>query len=235
MHGSDSHQQSSSNAPEAMRETIEVLLVIQYALLRESLGRLLSTGLGFKVADQCGSIHEALNALRRAPADVVLLDLDFGKQITKEFVRTAKRRGFKGKFLLLANDVNEDDLADFIRSGICGIFQKCEPAALLGHGIRDVVAGNVWFKQKQLQGALNCKDDFLPNIRNSGFGFTQRERSVLSLVSEGLTNKEIGEQIGISEGSVKAALQQLFSKFGVRSRSHLVRIALEQHKSRTSN
>lgn len=216
---------------EAMPETVEILLVIQYALLRESLGRLLSTGLGFKVADQCGSIREALNALRREPVDVVLLDLDFGEQISKEFVRTAKRRGFKGKFLLLANDVNEGDLADFIRFGICGVSQKSDPAALLGHGIRDVVAGHVWFKQKQLQRALNCNGDSLTGIGNSGF--TKRERSVLSLVSEGLTNREIGAQIGISEGSVKAALQQLFSKLGVRSRSRLVRIALEQQKRGT--
>jgi two-component system nitrate/nitrite response regulator NarL len=53
---------------------------------------------------------------------------------------------------------------------------------------------------------------------------------VLSLVFEGLANKEIAEQIGVSASSVKATLQQLFSKMGVRTRSQLVRIALEQHK-----
>lgn len=213
---------------EAMPETIDVLLIIQYALLRESLGRLLTTGLGFNVIGQCAAFHDALDILKRAPADVVLVDLDFGKQLSKEFIHAARRRGFKGKFLLLANQVQEGDLADLIGSGICGISQKDDPAALLGHGIRDVVAGNVWFRQEHLQGALHWKDDALAGLRNGGF--TQRERSVLALVSEGLSNREIGVQIGISEGSVKAALQQLFSKLGVRSRSRLVRIALEQQK-----
>jgi DNA-binding NarL/FixJ family response regulator len=60
--------------------------------------------------------------------------------------------------------------------------------------------------------------------------FTERERQVLSFVFEGLANKEIAARIGVSEGSVKATLQQLFSKTGVRTRSQLVRIVLEQHQ-----
>ena len=58
---------------------------------------------------------------------------------------------------------------------------------------------------------------------------TTRERSVLKAVFEGLTNKEIAANMLISESSVKAVLQQLFEKTGVRTRSQLVRIAIEQH------
>jgi DNA-binding NarL/FixJ family response regulator len=60
---------------------------------------------------------------------------------------------------------------------------------------------------------------------------TQREHQVLSYVFEGLGNKEIAARIGASESSVKATLQQLFSKTGVRTRSQLVRIALEQYRN----
>ena len=56
-----------------------------------------------------------------------------------------------------------------------------------------------------------------------------RERGVLKAVFEGLTNKEIAANLMISESSVKAVLQQLFDKTGVRTRSQLVRIAIEQH------
>jgi two-component system, NarL family, nitrate/nitrite response regulator NarL len=56
-----------------------------------------------------------------------------------------------------------------------------------------------------------------------------RERSVLRCVFEGLSNKEIGQKLDISEGSVKAVLQQLFARTGVRTRSQLVRIAVERH------
>ena len=60
--------------------------------------------------------------------------------------------------------------------------------------------------------------------------FTEREQQVLSCVFEGLANKQIAARTGVLESSVKATLQQLFSKTGVRTRSQLVRIVLEQHR-----
>jgi DNA-binding CsgD family transcriptional regulator len=57
---------------------------------------------------------------------------------------------------------------------------------------------------------------------------TEREQRVLQSVFEGLGNKEIGARIGVSESAVKTTLQQLFHKTGVRTRSQLVRIALER-------
>ena len=58
---------------------------------------------------------------------------------------------------------------------------------------------------------------------------TEREQAVLKGVFGGLTNKEIGSRLAISESSVKAVLQQFFDKTGVRTRSQLVRFALEKH------
>jgi DNA-binding NarL/FixJ family response regulator len=60
---------------------------------------------------------------------------------------------------------------------------------------------------------------------------TERERQVLKGVFEGLSNKEIGARLNISEASVKSALQQLFLKTGVRTRSQLVRVAFEEYGS----
>lgn len=57
-----------------------------------------------------------------------------------------------------------------------------------------------------------------------------RERAVLGGILEGLTNKEIGQRVRISESAVKAALQLLFDKTGVRTRTQLVRVALEQYR-----
>jgi DNA-binding NarL/FixJ family response regulator len=57
--------------------------------------------------------------------------------------------------------------------------------------------------------------------------WTEREQQVLHGIFEGLANKEIGAKLGVSESAVKATLQQLFQKTGVRTRSQLVRVALE--------
>ena len=90
------------------------------------------------------------------------------------------------------------------------------------------MAGKVWLDQEQLQTALTNET---ATTRSGGSRrFTERERQVLSFVFDGLANKEISARIGVSEGSVKSTLQQLFSKTGVRTRSQLVRIVLEQYR-----
>jgi DNA-binding CsgD family transcriptional regulator len=66
-----------------------------------------------------------------------------------------------------------------------------------------------------------------PDDRRSGNLLTEREQKVLLGILGGLTNRKIGDDIGLSEGSVKAVVRQLFLRAGVRTRSQLVRVALE--------
>jgi DNA-binding NarL/FixJ family response regulator len=68
------------------------------------------------------------------------------------------------------------------------------------------------------------------SAQRGGVRITERERRVLSFVFEGLANKQIADRLQISESAVKASLQQLFTKTGVRTRSQLVRIALEKYR-----
>jgi len=210
---------------ESMEQTIEILMVDDHALFRQGVARLLETEPEFKVI-ACGSIKEALAVLRQRQIDIVLLDFDLGQRDGTRFVRLAKDQGFKGKILVVTAGVEESEAAELIRIGISGIFMKHNSAALLTQGIRDVMAGKVWFDQELLQATLHGSGSPLPELQSERF--TPRERQVLSYVFEGLANKEIASRIGVSESSVKATLQQLFSKTGVHTRGQLIRIALEQ-------
>jgi two-component system nitrate/nitrite response regulator NarL len=209
-------------------EPIRILLVDDHALFRESLARLLRSEPGFQVVGECGSIDAAFEALRQRPADVVLLDFDLGGRDGMHFMRWANQRGFAGRVLVVTAGVEEEEAAELIRAGVSGIFMKHKSAPLLAQAIRDVTAGKVWFDQALLVGAVTSGAR-APLQTESG-RFTARERQVFSYVLEGLANKEIAARIGVSESSVKATLQQLFSKTGVRTRSQLVRIALEQYR-----
>jgi two-component system, NarL family, nitrate/nitrite response regulator NarL len=211
--------------PESVQPTVAILLVDDHALFRESVARLLDTEPGFEVVAHCGSIEEAVAILGQTRIDIVLLDFDMGDNDGTEFMRLAKQQGFAGRVLVVTAGVEENKVAALIHTGISGIFMKHNSAALLPQGIRDVMAGKVWFDQELLQGAISSSAKLQPKTQ-----FTQRERQVLSFVFEGFANKEIAERIGVSESSVKATLQQLFSKTGVHTRSQLVRIALEQYK-----
>jgi DNA-binding NarL/FixJ family response regulator len=87
------------------------------------------------------------------------------------------------------------------------------------------MAGEIWVDPKVIQ-LMADRVDQREEERVSPL-LTEREQQVLRGIFEGLTNKEIGAQLGVSDGAVKATLQQLFQKTGVRTRSQLVRIALE--------
>ncbi len=212
--------------PDSVKQKTAILLVDDHALFRESVARLLGAEPDFSVVAHCQSVEEALEALRKTPVDIVLLDFDLGQRDGGEFMRLATPQGFNGKVLVVTAGVDKDQAAQLVRSGISGIFMKHDSAALLIEGIRDVLAGKVWFDRKLLQEAMSAPPQDSKESR-----FTDRERQILSCVFEGLANKEIADRIGASESSVKATLQQLFSKTGVRTRSQLVRIALEQYRN----
>lgn len=109
--------------------------------------------------------------------------------------------------------------------GISGIFLKHNPPATLLEAIRVVASGGVWMDPKvTTSGAAagNAESDA------STAHLTAREQKVLRCVFEGLSNKEMAHQLGVSQSSVKATLQHLFDKMGVRTRGQLVRIAIER-------
>jgi DNA-binding NarL/FixJ family response regulator len=88
--------------------------------------------------------------------------------------------------------------------------------------------GEMWIDSRSVR-SLVAGANVRNEAENTAQSLSARERSLLKAVFEGLTNKEIAANMQISESSVKAVLQQLFEKTGVRTRSQLVRIAIEQH------
>lgn len=214
--------------PTALTKT-RVLIVDDHMLFRESVGRLLEAETGFEVR-HCGSISEGITTLRSWPVDVVLLDFDLGSEKGSTFLTRARSAGYEGKTLLLTAGVNELEAVDMIRQGISGIVLKHSSPAQLSQSIREALAGKVWFDQEYLKRAVEKALPAEDSAASESNTFTDRERQVLSFVFQGLANKEIADRLSVSESSVKASLQQLFDKTGVRTRSQLVRVALERYK-----
>jgi DNA-binding NarL/FixJ family response regulator len=211
--------------PEDTRRAVRILIVDDHGLFRESLARLLAVEPDFQMVGHCATAEEAITMLRDYHVDVVLLDFDLGDHNCTEIVRSSVEGGFGGKFLLVTGGVGARQAAELVRLGVVGIFLKHDLPASLNKAIRDIADGKVWLDQKVLQSTFAGASANRPPAP-----LTARERQVLSHIFKGLTNKEIAERLGTSEGSVKASIQQLFSKSGVRTRSQLVRVALEQYK-----
>lgn len=206
-------------------ETIRLLLLDDHVLFRESLSRLLASEPGFAMAGHCGTMAEALEMLAHTPVDVVLLDYDLGVEHGVQFISAARHAGFTGRILMVTAGMSAAESSIALKLGASGIFLKHNSPTSLAQAIRLVASGEMWVDQRVIQ----MLADGVPlreeqNIRKL---LTEREQQVLQGLFEGLTNKEIAARLGTSESAVKATLQQLFQKTHVRTRSQLVRIALE--------
>jgi DNA-binding NarL/FixJ family response regulator len=192
------------------------------------LTRLLETENDFHVVAHCSSSQEALEALARHHVDLVLLDYDLGnRQNGLQFARSAREARYSSRIFIVTAGMNDADYVRALGLGVCGIFLKHSPPEMLIEAIHKVMAGETWIDQRCVHGLVKA-------VENEGFRarkdhLSERERVVLDGVFAGHSNKEIAAQLKISEASVKSALQQLFVKTGVRTRSQLVRIALEEY------
>jgi DNA-binding NarL/FixJ family response regulator len=209
-----------------MEQQIRILLVDDHSLFRESLSRLLEAEPDFQIVATCATAAEGLDVLERV--DVVLLDYDLGDEQGSAFLEEAKRRRFPGRILMVTAGMSDAGTLRSFESGASGIFLKHSPPAQLVEAIHKVIGGDMWLDPRAVRSLVAGVGEKSEEQR-AVQALSARERTVLKAVFEGLTNKEIAGNLQISESSVKAVLQQLFDKTGVRTRSQLVRIAIEQH------
>ena len=193
------------------------------------MARLLASEPGLEIAGECGSAAEALEVLGASPVNVVLLDFDHATDGADGFMSAARRKGFQGRFLVLAGTLDARASAVAIKLGVSGVFLKSETPDRLVHAITLVANGAVWLDQRIIRLLADQSVDRFPQPAEQGSPnlLTERERKVLLGILGGLSNKNIADKLGVSEGAVKTSVQQLFHKAGVRSRSRLVRAALE--------
>jgi two-component system nitrate/nitrite response regulator NarL len=207
---------------------IQLLLLDDHTLFRAMLGRLLDTESDFRVVAHCASSEEALEALGGHHLDLVLLDYDLGnRQNGFQFMRKARDAGYSGRIFIVTAGMNDADYVRALGLGVCGIFLKHSAPELLVEAIHKVMAGETWIDPRCVQGLVKAVENEGRQARKNQL--SEREREVLKGVFAGSSNKEIATHLNISEASVKSALQQLFVKTGVRTRSQLVRIALEEY------
>lgn len=207
-------------------KTINLLLLDDHDMFREGLARTLEREPDLKVIAQCGSSAEALTALSRN-VHMVLLDVDLGNERALKFVEEARKGLFEGQILVVTAGISGQEAVRLLQAGVSGILHKQHSSQILCESIRKLAAGQSCLEDKYLTSLIRSVDRTRPS---SNPKLTDRDRALLRHLLEGLTNREIGDQLGVSEGAVKASLHGLFEKLNVRSRTQLVKVALKQYQ-----
>lgn len=209
---------------------IRILIVDDHSLFRESLGRMLQAEPGFSVVGECRSLDEALAALSSVETDVILLDYDLGTEQGTSLLAELRKRQIHTSVLIVTAGMPSDEAFRRFDEGLMGILLKHSSLDQLIAAIRTVAAGERWLGDGAVRALLSSKYG-LPSGPETARPLTARQSEVMRGILDGLTNKEIAFNLKSSETSVKAVIQELFQKAGVRTRSQLVRIAIEKHSS----
>ena len=210
---------------------LKVTVIDDHTLFREGLQGLLERH-GLKVLDSVGDAESGYAAVRARRPDVILLDLRLPQTDGLEILRTLKAGKKCPPIVMLTTSDREQDLVEALRTGASGYLLKdMEPDALVV-ALRAIVAGET-VVAPSLAPALarvvqGHKPAPAPSEEEGLFDcLTPREREILILLAEGLSNRGIGNNLGISEGTVKVHVKAILRKLDVASRVVAAVLAVE--------
>lgn len=212
-----------------MKTLVSLLLVDDHALFRESLVRLLESEPDFHVVAHCATVSEAVRYLEENKVDVVLLDYDLGQEAGTDLLKKLHPYG-DAKVLMVTAGMSDNVTRSTLQSGVAGIIFKHSGPGQLVEAIHRVARGEMWLDSGAIRSLVAVTNETREQQPMSQ-SLTNRQREVLSCILDGLTNKEIAVKMQTSETSIKGVIQDLFRKAGVRTRSQLVRIAIEKHSA----
>jgi two-component system nitrate/nitrite response regulator NarL len=212
-----------------MKEAIRIALIDDHQLFREGLVRLLVTEPGFIVVGHFSTIDEALAAIAHETIDIILLDYDLGTEVATNFLACVSVLKPTPRILMVTAGMTEEAKRDAFAVGVMGVVLKHSGPRYLIDAIRSAAQAKATPDHESLVQAqsLRAKEEHGVAVRERPL--TTRQFKALRGILDGLANKEIAEKMNISVSSVKAIVQELFSKAGVRTRSQLVCVTFEKH------
>jgi two-component system response regulator DesR len=192
-----------------------ILLYSDEPILAKGLEMVLRQVEGFELLPTCSAVACLMEQLAKGAPDLVLMDLT--PEITFAVLTEMKHAMTNCRIVLWVNSISTELAFQAMGLGVRGILRKTLPTELQVKCLQKVQAGELWFEK-----ALT--DSFLCARR---VALTQREGQLVSLLSQGLKNKEIATTLMISEGTVKVYLSRLFQKVGVKDRFELALFGLK--------
>ena len=205
--------------------TIRVILADDHPLVLNGLYHLLREYPEFEVLERCSSGAEAVAAAERHRPDIVVLDLLMPGMDGLAVARTLQTTEQPPSIVLLTAQLHEDQLIEALHLGVRGFVLKEMATKLLVECLRRVYAGGQWLEKDSANRAMAKLVRREAKGREIATLLTPRGIEVVRMVAKGLSNKEIGAQLFIAEGTVKIHLHNIYEKVKINRRAELVRFA----------
>jgi DNA-binding NarL/FixJ family response regulator len=191
-------------------ERVSVFVCEAQPIVVEGLQRVFSSAGDLEMVGAVSRLNDSVEQLDELHPDVFLIDQTAGTSAILRFISNLKTAGARSFPVLWANELSEADALRALQLGIRGILKKTAPPQVLIECMREVAAGKIWMEDSsQIVGFLQ---------RRQTSRLTPREREVVRLVCQGLKNKQIAANLGITPGTVKVHLMHIFEKTGLKDR-----------------
>jgi len=182
-------------------------------------------GTPYEVVAKVRDGAEALAALPTTRPDILILDMKMPDRSGLDVLRTLRCRGDNRPVVLLTAHLDDDSLMEAIDLGVDGIIMKEGAETLIVTCLDHVRNGEKWFDRSVLQRALHITRSGGGNDAGPLAPLSVRERTIARLVAQGLRNKEIGNELGLTEGTVKVSLHRIYEKLGIGNRIELAMLS----------
>lgn len=211
-----------------------IVIVDDHRIFRNGLRMLLDAEPNFKVVGECETVEETAALIKKEKPDMVLLDLNLEDGDSLGIISEIPKLSRQTQTIVLTSEKDTSFHCKCLKLGANGLVLKEKSSDELFKAIDKVREGDLWFEQAIMGKVLleytrppsNTDDNSDLNKINS---LSIREKEVITLIGEGLKNKDIGERLFISETTVRHHLTSIFSKLEITSRLELVIFAFK-HK-----
>jgi two-component system, NarL family, response regulator DegU len=204
--------------------SIKVAIVDPQSLVREALAALLNAAEGIRVVASIGSAPDVVPTLQNADVDVMVFRFDPSNAGSTALLDEVPRVTEFSRVIVLTAANDADIYARTVELGALGVLSCDETGAILLKAIRKVNAGEFWLDRSRMAGVLarltrgaSQKDPETRKIES----LTPRQREIVMLVSEGLTNKQVSDRLFISEATARNHITSILDKLELRDRFQL--------------
>ena len=204
---------------------IRVMLVDDHMVVRSGLSTVLGVYDDMKLVGEAGDGEEAVRLCERLQPDVVLMDLLMPKMDGVTATRQIKERWPRIQVIALTSFKEREQVEGALKAGASGYLLKNVSAAELVIAIRRAAAGQPSLSPEAAQVLIQRVSEPPP----PGADMTDREKEILALMVEGLSNTEIAERLIVSPSTVKFHVSNVLSKLGVTGRTEAVALAVKHH------
>lgn len=201
---------------------VRVVIVDDHYIVREGIRMVLELEEQFDVVGEAEHGIEALQLLESVEADVVLLDLNMPQLDGISFLRKLKQTGHTVPCIVLTTYKDEHLLVEAVKLGVHSYLLKDAGREVIYETIERVVNGETWFPSEIAELLLTSL-----HKQSNGISLTSKEVTILKALAAGKKNREIAEQLFVSERTVKSYLTVIYEKLQVKSRAQAIAVAIE--------